>query len=162
MDPSELPVSSVFLGAPRTRQELAGTWLRSPLLSHGISSLLLSPTAPDCACPHVCLRACVCTWLRPMCVLCMLPLSYMAAAALSPGAILPPCGMHPGVDGLQSCSHPRPCTPTDSGCVDAPVEGKYIFYMHRDALRILVVNKTHSTIHKNQFSATVTERFWYF
>lgn len=66
--------------------------------------------------------------------LCMLRLSYTAAAALSPAAILPPCGMHPGVDGLQSCSHPRSCTPSDSGCMHAPVEGKYTFYMHRDVL----------------------------
>lgn len=83
----------------------------------------LSLTAPDCAGLSTCAQECaVC--------LCTLRLSYSAAAAaaLSPAAILPPCGMHPGVDGLQSCSHPRSCTPNDSGCMDAPVEGKYTFH----------------------------------
>lgn len=45
---------------------------------------------------HVCSpRPCVCARVR-------FPLCY--AAALLPGAILPPCGMHPAVDRLQSRS----------------------------------------------------------
>lgn len=135
LTPHRLLLISVFLGLPRTRQERAGTWLRSPLLSQGILSLLcLRPPprlgASTCAREQASAHALCCN----RCVFVRASTELHGSSSAGAASDAPAMRKAPwrGRTSKLLTSSPMHTGPTQPVWMRPWREAKYIFYMRRD------------------------------